>query len=188
MNKMNKIIENLKQKYSSSENTSDFSRELNNKINAFYTEQSNVDSFFHWLKNTNEKLDLNLQHMVSTFFPSLSFSITYEIDKYKKYSIYKEEVFCISFIEECYTSVFNSYIRENKDGDILIYHPSDTPIRDSEFDSIYNKIINEIEIKYPNKVFLKYRYLNYVLGNLNLTYSSNPKTRLFEVLFREKIL
>jgi len=184
---MIEIVQKLRLKYSTDIVSNEFSTALNVEINKFYAKQKNVDQFFHWLKKTEEKLDLNLQHMVSTFFPSLSFSITYEIDNYKDYRIHKEEIFCISFIEECYTTVYTSYIRDNKSGSVLRYRPNSMPERDSEYDDIYNRIVEEIKIKYPKKIYLENRYLNCVLGNLNLTFSRNTKTRLFEVLFRDKV-
>ena len=184
---MKDLIIYLRSKYSFQENPIDFGNEFNEKINAFYANQSNVDSFITWVKESGSKLNLDLQPMASTFFPSLSFSAIYEILEFQNFKIYKEEIFCISFIEDYYTSQFNTYIKEKKENGKVTYKPTKTPIRDTKFEDAYDKIVDVINKQYPNKEFLDIKLTNRILGDFKLTYSNNQKTSIFELLFRTEL-
>lgn len=183
---MKDLINYLNEKYVINQDSVSFGKNLNDRIDKFFANESNVDSFLKWLSKSKIKLNIDLKQMISTFFPSLSFSVTHEIIEYMGFRIYKEEIFCVSFIEDYYTSCFISYIREQKEGHKLTYRPIKRPIRDSKFDANSKKIIDEIQKRYPNKIYLDIQNLNYVLSDYQLTYSGEPKTTIFELLFRKK--
>jgi len=186
MNEILDILNVLKAKYANPENPEKFVKEFNLKINRFHTNQENVDSFNKWMDQLCINLDLKLETANSTFLPSQTFFIHHEILEYSDFKIYKMEYFSISFIEDYFTSQFVTYIREEKEGKVVIYNPEERPKRDSKFDANYYKIMEEIQKKYPQKRYLDIKITDFILGDYQMTYSTKPKTTIYELLFRSK--
>ena len=181
-----KILNYLKEKYANPTDPKKFVKEFNETINKFHMNQENIDSFDKWMNFISENLDLQFETANSTFLPSQTFFIYHEILKYPDYKIYKMEYFHISFIEEYYTSQFVTYIREEKEGEVVMYDPSGRPKRDSKFDANYNKIMEEIQKRYPDKRYMDIEFTDYIIGDYQMTYSTRPKTSIYELLFRSK--
>lgn len=184
MNEFHTIVNELKSKYSNPEDLEKFMAEFNDKIAKYHNSSKNVESFFNWLDHLRVKLDLNIKSMTSSFFPSLTFAIVYQIQELDEYKIFKQEIISISFIEDYHTSFFSAYIYENKESELVTYRPTKTPKRDSCFDQDYLNVLKEVEIQFPKSKYMDYKYTKRIIGKLPLTYSTQEKTPLYEILFR----
>jgi len=59
--------------------------------------------------------------------------------------------------------------------------------RIEQLTTILNKYnVEEINKKYPNKQFLDLKFTDYIIGDYQMTYSTQTKTSIFELIFRTK--
>jgi len=184
--KMVEQFKMLRDKYSNPSKPREIVKVINEIANNFHLNLEKTEQFNLWLKELNQKLDLKLEPANVTFFPSITFFIYYDIIEYRDFSIYKMEYFTISLVEDCFTSFYSSYIREKVDGSTRSFYPRQRLERDDRFNENHQKIIKEIEHQYPNKSYLDIQFLDFVVGDYPITYSTNLKNTLFELLFRQE--
>ncbi|MDF1697353.1 MAG: hypothetical protein P1U56_16030 [Saprospiraceae bacterium] len=185
---MKEILDYLRNKYPQPKNTKEFNLKFNEQINQFHSKEENYLEFKSWVEDIARRRNLHLTMSCSTFFPSMTFYVQYEHRIIENLQVFKQEYFCISFIENFYTSVFTTYIIEENGKDKLFYTPRSKAIRNSIFDPIHNDLIQEIQAQYPSHNLLPAKLDRYILGNFDLTYSRHPKTRVFDLIFRDLIV
>ena len=181
------IIKDLEKKYSNPDNPQEFAQDHNNWINAFHRDQEKRNDFAKWLNKTSITLNIKTTFFESIFFPSFTFSCNYETKIYDQYTNYKYETVGISFLEDYYTSYFNCYMREKRDGKNITFKPIRDSIRDSEFEYKFKLVDNKVKKKFPNKLRLSKNVTDFIIGAYQMTYSGQPNTSVYELLFRSKV-